>query len=79
MTRTQLQIDDETYEALRARAFTQRKSMSAVVREILRQGLGLGKMDRERSSSRFSFVGIGASGRHDIAARHDDYLAEDFR
>ena len=79
MTRTQLQIDDETYHALRARAFDQRKSMSAVVREILRHGLGLEKAKPRRSSSRFSFVSSGASGRHDIAARHDDYLAEDFR
>lgn len=79
MTRTQLQIDDDTYEALRLRAYKERKSMSAVVRELLREGLALGKRSGGQQGVRFTFVSSGASGRKDISVRHDDALAEDFR
>lgn len=78
MTRTQVQLDDDTYEALRARAFRERKSMSAVVREMLRGGLGLEKRKPVARKKLFSFIGKGDSGRSDISERHDDYLAEDF-
>ena len=79
MTRTQLQIDDDTYEALRLRAYKERKSMSAVVRELLREGLGLENRSTDLQGVQFSFVSSGASGRKDISVRHDDALAEDFR
>ena len=79
MTRTQLQIDDDTYEALRLRAYKERKSMSAVVRELLREGLGLEKRSDNLRGVRFSFISSARSGRGDISVRHDEALAEDFR
>ncbi len=79
MTRTQLQLDDDTYEALRIRAHSQRKSMSAVAREILRENLGLRERSDATGVADFSFIGSGASGRHDISVRHDEALGEDFR
>ena len=78
MVRTQLQIDEATYEALRHTAHKQRKSMSAVAREILREHLE-GAAHRGAKRAKFTFVGAGASGRKDISVRHDDALAEDFR
>jgi hypothetical protein len=78
MVRTQLQIDDDTYEALREAAHNQRKSMSAVARDMLREGL-MGQMpEKPTIKETFSFIGSGASKEHDISVRHDDYLAEDF-
>lgn len=79
MTRTQLQLDDDTYEALRQRAYQERKSLSAVARELLREGLGFSGGTREQSRGVFTFVGSGASGRGDISVRHDEALAEDFK
>jgi plasmid stability protein len=79
MIRTQLQIDEKTYEMLRLRAHVQRKSMSAVAREILSAALGPGNGGRRGRTSVFSFVSSGASGRSDISERHDAALAEDFQ
>jgi plasmid stability protein len=78
MTRTQLQLDDDTYDALRRRAYEQRKSLSAVARDILRSGLGLaeGRGDQKQS---FAFFASGRSGRSDISVRHDEALGEDFK
>jgi plasmid stability protein len=79
MTRTQLQLDDDTYEALRVRAHRERRSMSAVAREVLREGLSVAEPGSASVRSAFTFVGSGASGRSDISVRHDEALAEDFR
>jgi plasmid stability protein len=77
--RTQLQIDENTYETLRLRAHLEKKSMSAVAREILSEGLTRGTGGRRRSRAALSFISSGASGRKDISERHDDALAEDFK
>lgn len=78
MTRTQLQLDDDTYEALRRRAYQERKSLSAVARELLREGLGFSKPTESQGLEEFTFIGAGNSGRSDISVNHDEALAEDF-
>ena len=78
MTRTQLQLDDDTYEALRTRAHSQRKSMSAVAGKSEGE-LWLGEKSGAAGLADFSFISSGASGRHDISVRHDEALGEDFR
>ena len=79
MVRTQLQLDERTYEALRNVAHKKRQSMSYVVREILHEYLEGQPKSKENSVKAFTFVGIGASGRHDISVRHDEALVEDFK
>ena len=79
MTRTQLQLDNDTYQVLRHRAYAERKSMSAVAREALRKGLGLDEPAQSRKGANLTFVSFGASGRRDISIRHDEALDEDFR
>lgn len=79
MVRTQLQIDEKTYEALRKQAHMERKSMSAVVREILHEHVGGDLAAKGLRDKDFSFISAGASGRKDISVRHDEALAEDFR
>mgnify|MGYP000990041179 CR=1 FL=1 len=79
MVRTQVQIDEPTYEKLRETAHRQRKSMSAVVREILHEHLESGTKSRGIADKDFHFIGIGTSGRTDISVKHDEALAEDFR
>jgi len=69
MRRIQVQLDDETYRALRLRAERDNKSLSYVVRTILAENLG---------TVTFSFIGSGASGCKNISVHHDDALADDF-
>lgn len=40
MKRTQIQLDERTYEALRRRAFEKGCSMSSLVRELMARSLG---------------------------------------
>jgi len=74
MVRTQLQLDEATYEALRNIAHRKHTSMSSVAREILQEHLS--ERNSQRQTRRFSFVAAGASGHHDTSVRHDEVLAE---
>jgi hypothetical protein len=79
MVRTQLQIDEETYDALRDSAYKQHKSISAVVRSILRTNLIEDKQSELELKSKFRFISSGSSGYNDISENHDKYLSEDFK
>lgn len=80
MKRTQVQLDEPTYQQLRKRAFERGVSMSALLREVLRQHFA-----GESSYPRFedlSFVGSGHSNQGKLAPvseRHDEALAESAR
>ena len=80
MKRTQLQLDEETYQTLRTRAYEEGVSMASLVRKILRQHL-FDAPQRSRKLEDFSFV---ASGRSEISEfdpiseRHDEALGQDF-
>jgi len=78
MVRTQLQMDEDTYEALRESAHKQKKSMSAVAREILRESLLDRKPKESDLKEKFSFISSGSSGESDISVNHDKYLEEAF-
>jgi hypothetical protein len=77
--RAQIQFDDETYSALRRRAYEEHRSISSVVREELQKAL-LPKKRRKRLTLRdFPFVGAGRTkqgGLSPISERHDEALAE---
>jgi plasmid stability protein len=47
MRRIQVLLDDEIRRAVRAMALQQHRSMAAVMRELLREGLGLPKAEAE--------------------------------
>jgi hypothetical protein len=74
MRRTQIQLDHQTYEALRQVAFQRRKSLSATVREVLREALDLQPKGRKRLRD-YRFIGAAASGEvNQISAEHDKVL-----
>lgn len=78
MKRTQVQLDEATYELLRQKAFERGVSMSALLREVLREHLGARPTPRRIED--FSFIGSGRSEQGDLAPvseRHDEALAED--
>ena len=57
MRRTQIQLDERTYETLRRRAFEKGCSISSLVREVLAYSLGTGKPKQRTSIKDFSFIG----------------------
>ncbi|MBI3779676.1 MAG: ribbon-helix-helix protein, CopG family [candidate division NC10 bacterium] len=79
MKRTQIQLDERTYEALRRRAFKKGCSISALVRELLAHSLKTGKTKKRPSIKDFAFIGAGRSrqGRlSPVSERHDEALEE---
>jgi len=81
MIRTQIQLDEDLYSALKERAYKSGKSMSAVVRDILGREFRAGVMSKgkKRSLEDFSFVNLGSSVQGDLAPvseRHDEALDE---
>ncbi|MFQ5827973.1 MAG: hypothetical protein ACE5JD_02285 [Candidatus Methylomirabilia bacterium] len=79
MKRTQIQLDERTYEALRRRAFEKGCSISSLVRELLAHSMGTGKAKRRPTIKDFTFIGAGRSpqGRlSPVSERHDEALEE---
>lgn len=77
MRRTQIQLDERTYEILRRRAFEKGCSISSYVREVLAYSLGTAKGKQKPSIKDFSFIGAGKSrqGRlSPVSERHDEAL-----
>ena len=83
MKRTQLQLDDRTYEALRARAYGKRQSVACVVREALQEYL---KPELKRTPrvdyTLLSFIGSCKDRSRKfrpVSERHDEALAEAYK
>lgn len=77
MKRTQILLDEPTYEALRRRAFESGRSLSAVVREILLRSLSRPAPRKGRRLADFTFIGSGNSRQGKLAPvseRHDEAL-----
>jgi len=79
MVKTQVQLPEEDLKSLRRLAAEKGVSVSALVRQGVRQVLSSPESpSREELWERAqSVIGKFHSGKHDIAQRHDDYLAED--
>lgn len=78
MVRTQIQMTDEQVKDLKRMAKKQGISFAEIMRRSAdrtrREGYA---PSREELWERFKgAIGCGDSGLHDVAARHDDYLAE---
>lgn len=73
MIRVQIQLDPDTREALRRRAFEEGKSASAVAREILEGALRSGRASKPKYD--FSdIIGIIKNDPENVSENHDDYL-----
>jgi hypothetical protein len=76
MIRTQIQIKEDQIKWLRSKA----KDRGVSVSQLIREGIDLYRLREERLPSEkkqkaLAAVGRFSSGRPDISARHDDYLA----
>ena len=80
MRRTQIQLDDATYEAVRRRAFEQGRSMASVVRETLAEALGTRGAGPRRRIEDFKFIGMASDPAPppdgSVAENHDRWFAE---
>lgn len=77
-TRAIIQLEDYQFEYLRKEAFSQKISMSKLIRRIIENDMKgkEGNSGRIRDIDRaMSFVGKKGCGKTDVARRHDDYLA----
>ncbi|MGH7150208.1 MAG: FitA-like ribbon-helix-helix domain-containing protein [Planctomycetota bacterium] len=68
---TQITIDEETYAGLRDQAHREGRSIAAIVREVLRRGLGRGT-GRPRRRVRWTCAGAGRSGHGRLSEEHDE-------
>ncbi len=78
MVRTQIQLTEAQYEALRARAAAEGRSMADLVRAsvdaLLREPGHVGAGERRRRA--LDVIGRYRSGPADLSAEHDRHLAE---
>jgi len=81
MVRTQIQLTEAQFEALRARATAEERSMADVVRGLVEESLSaVGQGPDERRRRALAAIGrLGRKSPRDLARRHDDYLAEAYR
>jgi hypothetical protein len=81
MKRTQVQLTEEQLQALRKAAADRSVSVSEVVRQAIDVWVQADRRPPRDELKRRALAAAGrfASGRSDVAARHDDYLAEAFR
>ena len=80
MVRTQIQLDQETWEALRYEAFKAKRSLSAIIRDTLKNRTAKVKNTRVVSIKKFSFVGSGKSSNKkvNVSEDHDQALVKTF-
>jgi len=70
MKRTTIFADDDLIEEIRDISKNEKKSIAEVMREAMQNYIRTKKPRR----SKLSFIGIGKSGRGDVAAKHEDLL-----
>jgi len=81
MKRAQIQLDEEIYELLRHRAFEEKKSISGVIREIVKKGISQPGRSRSLSTKDFAFIAAARSKQGSlkpVSERHDEALEEAF-
>ncbi len=79
MLRTQIQIEEDQIEWLRAEA----RARGVSVSQLIREGVALFRTQEEhfpedKKKRALAAVGRFSSGISDVSERHDDYLAEGF-
>jgi hypothetical protein len=76
MVRMQIQFTEEQQAELRRQARMRGISISALVREAVDHELSRRESRAEAWARALAAIGCGSSGVADIAANHDEYLAD---
>ena len=69
MKRTTIFADENLLSEIREISFREKKSVAEVMREAMQN-----HVRKKRPRRKLSFIGIGRSGRKDIAERHEELL-----
>ena len=70
MRRTTIFADDHLLNEIKDLANQEKRSVAELIRDALDQYLRA----KRKSGKSFSFIGIGESGRDDVAERHEELL-----
>jgi hypothetical protein len=70
MQRTTIFADEYLLKEIKELAKKEKRSAAELIRDALVQYLN----SRNSPKTRFSFVGIGDSGRHDLSEKHEELL-----
>lgn len=81
MIRTQIQLDEVQYRALKELATRQHTSVAKLIRQAVNWLLetSIAISEEERRQRAIAAAGRFRSGLGDLAERHDEYLAEAYR
>jgi hypothetical protein len=82
MKRAQIQLEEETFEVIRQRAFEEKKSMAGVIRELIHKEIAPPARHQRFSLKDFRFIGAGKSRQGSlkpVSERHDQVLEEVFQ
>ena len=79
MVRTQVQLTEKQFQALKRVAARERVSMAEVIRRALDRAIAMESLPDREEIKRRAIAAIGSchSGIPDLAERHDEYWAED--
>ena len=75
MIRTQIQIESQTYEKLKAKSRGSGKSISEIVRQSLDQTIESEETDQKWARA-LNSMGKFSSGLNNLAEKHDDHLGD---
>ena len=75
MIRTQIQIESQTYEKLKAKSKGSGKSISEIVRRSLDQTIESQEADQKWARA-LNSMGKFSSGLNNLAEKHDDHLGD---
>ncbi len=79
MVRTQVQLDEQQFNALKVKAAAEGVSMAELIRRGIDLVLSWENTREERVRRALSAAGRFHSGTHDLSANHDRYLEEALR
>jgi hypothetical protein len=82
MKRSQIQLEEKTFEALRQRAFQEKKSIAGLIRELINKEMSPEVQPKALSLKDFRFIGAGKSFQGSLAPvseRHDQALEKAFQ
>ena len=82
MKRALIQMEEELYDQLRRKAFEEKKSISYLIRELVRKEISPPRRSRALSIKDFRFIGAGRSRQgsfQPVSERHDEALEEALR